>query len=1133
MSTSSKFRFTPYPEDADDISSGAVLGEEEWLTVRKLTSNIDENYRGRNICAIHLWCFRPNGARTHLRIKSYPIQMYIELPDRVNGKRLFWGHSTGEKVLSYFKFCCNLKKVKEPVSIKIENKFGTDSYSSDRKTFALMTFQDFESFRYVIDLIRRKNKEGGCMIREIGCIKFVCHETNIDVLRKLLTEKNVEQCSWFRVKGRRVPLNYPERLALKKYDEYFIDYTSIRRTEESYPIFPVLMGYDIEVYTDNPNIFPVETELNHCAYMISLVTTKLEHPETTRRICLLYGKAKSVDGVEVYTFKTEVELIEAFAKVVRYLDPDIMQGYNNFTFDVNYLVTRYDILTGKEFPAMGRTNEKFSKVVENSWKSGAYGEVKMRYYDVTGRIDLDMLLNVKRLKKLRTYTLNAVSKELLGRGKLDMPAKEMFRIFKLFLDNDPTAEEEMTRVIKYCIVDSELVNDLFQKMNIWYYLSELSNVAGVTIPTLYTSGEQIRCFYSTFHECHRQGYVLTKPDIKEFFVNGGYVGDPITGVHPEVYTLDFNSLYPSIMIAYNMCYTTFLPRDKWHTVDINDCYVFRFKQKEKSPEPSEGYAETQSGLDFSDIPDDIYEEDEDEEIIPMKEDYEAINGEFEEGYEEEVLIQENNKKKKEEKFYYRGYEFRFVKPHIREGILPKLQRERIEARKVIKNKLKDEKGKLKKVKDDASLSKEEKEQMIRDINCQISILDAQQGAVKVMANATYGYVGALKGFMPCLPIAMCVCARGRQHIKETNRHIRTKFASRNAKIVYNDTDSSMFSLDRYEGETLKQVGEMVLDTINGRPAKKDKDGNIIEPEIPPLFPPPLKMELENCTQMFCIKKKMYAKLYRDLDTGEFIKDDYGNYKIDYKGITTARRGKSAFTKTVYNEGLLNILLNNHFADIISALQKHFVKLLAGEIPLEDLVMVAEMGHTYKNAKATMVRFSNYMHSRGRPIKPSERAEFVVVQTNNPEHKIGDRMREFSLWKEDGIVELFDPIYYIRGNLEQTFDTLIKIGYSKHFERLEQESKQICYDPSCFFEQFKRKKPISIATPVKLIATFVEHHINASVDSFTRLYYKYPPLVKDGCFYQTEVRSMERFKQVAVILDNYLDVIKERIRAVIP
>lgn len=141
-----------------------------------------------------------------------------------------------------------------------------------------------------------------------------------------------------------------------------------------------------------------------------------------------------------------------------------------------------------------------------------------------------------------------------------------------------TCLREMTKVMAYCVEDSNLVIDLFEKLNIWISLIEMSNIVGVTPMELFTSGQQVRCLSLLYNLAHMLEYIIDRREMESVSFNGGFVFEPVPGLYDNVICLDFASLYPSIMQAYNICYTTLVSPD---TRDLPDakCHVFNFSQE--------------------------------------------------------------------------------------------------------------------------------------------------------------------------------------------------------------------------------------------------------------------------------------------------------------------------------------------------------------------------------------------------------------------------------------------------------------------------------------------------------------------------------------------------------------------------
>lgn len=137
------------------------------------------------------------------------------------------------------------------------------------------------------------------------------------------------------------------------------------------------------------------------------------------------------------------------------------------------------------------------------------------------------------------------------------------------------AKSRMLKVALYCVEDSELVIDIIDKTNTWIGLEELSNVVGVSIVDVFARGQQVRGLSRIYYRLKPKGIVIdVHPPNANSKYSGGYVGDPEPGLYDYVMCLDFASLYPSIMQAYNICYTTFVkPTDS--SVNEKDVHLIK------------------------------------------------------------------------------------------------------------------------------------------------------------------------------------------------------------------------------------------------------------------------------------------------------------------------------------------------------------------------------------------------------------------------------------------------------------------------------------------------------------------------------------------------------------------------------
>lgn len=195
------------------------------------------------------------------------------------------------------------------------------------------------------------------------------------------------------------------------------------------------------------------------------------------------------------------------------------------------------------------------------------------------------------------------------------------------------------------------------------------------------------------------------------------------------------SLYPSTMIANNICWST-LVNDKWDYDDEGKKIWIRDKTIKDS----------------------------DCHLIEW---YDHVNC----SHDTKKYITRPKHTMCEERKY------RFLKSPI--GILPKLLTNLLQARSDTKDKLKDVKKQIK----SGNLTESEK----KDLELLSIVLDKRQLALKVSANSAYGALGVQKGSLPLMPGAMCTTAKGREYLMKTAEILQTQH---NAKLIYGDSVTS-------------------------------------------------------------------------------------------------------------------------------------------------------------------------------------------------------------------------------------------------------------------------------------------------------------------------------------------------------
>ena len=180
-----------------------------------------------------------------------------------------------------------------------------------------------------------------------------------------------------------------------------------------------------------------------------------------------------------------------------------------------------------------------------------------------------MLQIVLREHKLRSYSLNSVSAHFLGEQKEDVH----YSVISELQEKD---EFSRSRLAVYCIKDADQPLRLMEKLMCLFNLTEMARVTGVPIIFLFTRGQQIKVASQLYRKSRNLDLLIPVERNKsnEGQYEGAVVIEPTKGFYKEpIATLDFASLYPSIMMAHNLCYSTLVRRvdkSKYAPEDITE-----------------------------------------------------------------------------------------------------------------------------------------------------------------------------------------------------------------------------------------------------------------------------------------------------------------------------------------------------------------------------------------------------------------------------------------------------------------------------------------------------------------------------------------------------------------------------------
>lgn len=324
-----------------------------------------------------------------------------------------------------------------------------------------------------------------------------------------------------------------------------------------------ILSFDIEC-AGRKGIFP-EALVDPVIQIANVVLRHGELRPFVRNVFTVKSCA-SIIGSEIFSHEEEADMLMAWRDFVVQCDADVIIGYNSANFDLPYLLDRAKALRLPKFAFFGRMKNIKQEAKDAVFSSRAYGTRENKVVNIDGRMQLDLLQFIQREYKLRSYTLNSVSAHFLGEQKEDVQHSIITEL------QNGTAETRR-RLAVYCLKDAYLPLRLLEKLMCLVNYSEMARVTGVPFSYLLARGQQIKVISQLFRKCLEEDIVV--PNMKSEGSNEEYEGatviEPVRGYYDvPIATLDFSSLYPSIMMAHNLCYTTLLNRASIQAFNLSE-----------------------------------------------------------------------------------------------------------------------------------------------------------------------------------------------------------------------------------------------------------------------------------------------------------------------------------------------------------------------------------------------------------------------------------------------------------------------------------------------------------------------------------------------------------------------------------
>ena len=842
-------------------------------------------------------------------------------------------------------------------------------------------------------------------------------ESNLPPYLRLFHERDISPASPIKFDAENDTIGEDERVNVA----YKVPYTSVEAFAGiSIPMY--VLSYDIEVYSASGN-FPMSSNREDEIIQIGMSFRWSDDLMTpVERYVLISGTCEASDSdVKYVSCTNEQDLLLKFKKYIQAEDPDMIVGYNTFGFDDGYIAERctmhrIELQLGRSDTRQWGTRSEMIKTEKKTFEL-ASGKYAVRYFDLPGRLPIDLLLSIRREQNLDSYKLDNVASTFLrdkvteiviisgaetrmyeihtkstrglfagnyvrfdivtntinpyADGKKfkvkevfpkkfivelddgnylktfdDISAEDRKRLEWSFSKDDVSAQDmfelhkkgpaDRSKIAKYCIQDCDLVLTLMAKLDTLVNARGMADVCRVPIDFIFLRGQGIKIYSAVAYNASKRGQIIMAQESVDgdMSYEGAVVLPPKIGMYLEdpIPVLDFNSLYPSNMIAFNISPDSLV-------------YVktFNMDGRKIHHEGADGPA-----------------------LDKLKESYTIDEISFDLKNDDDEVIGKKTC----------GYAQPTADP-TSIGLLPMtldiLLKKRKETRKLIE-----------KTDDDA----------------QKSVLNGLQLAYKVVANSVYGQTGSRTSPIRKVEVAACTTAAGRERLMFAKSVVETEFG---AEVIYGDTDSIFVKFPTKDLATAIELGKKAAERITSQCRKAHK----IEYEKT-FFP----------FILFCRKRYMGLK----------YEDDPTKCKRVGMGIALKRRDNAPIVKDVFG-GALDILMEERsLKNAQNFVKDMLVQVMQNKIPLEKFVITKQLRDDYKNPGQIAHRvLADRMEERdaGNAPQVGDRLAYIYVANRKDEKKQGDKIEHIDFVKKRNLKP--DVEFYITNQIQNPVAQLFALG----------------------------------------------------------------------------------------------------------
>ncbi|XP_017650998.1 DNA polymerase alpha catalytic subunit isoform X3 [Nannospalax galili] len=399
--------------------------------------------------------------------------------------------------------------------------------------------------------------------------------TNTSSLELFLMNRKMKGPCWLEVKNPQL-LNQP--ISWCKFEAVTLKPDLVNIVKDVSPPPLVVMSFSMKTMQNAKNhqheIIAISALVHHC---FALDKAPPQPPFQTHfcvvskpKDCIFPCAFKEVikkKNVKVEVAATERTLLGFFLAKVHKIDPDILVGHNICGFELEVLLQRINVCKVPYWSKIGRLRR--SNMPKLGSRSG-FGERNA----TCGRMICDVEISAKELIHCKSYHLSELVQQILKTERIIIPTENIRNMY--------SESSHLLYLLEHTWKDARFILQIMCELNVLPLALQITNIAGNIMSRTLMGGRSERNEFLLLHAFYENNYIVPDKQIfrkpqqklgedeeidgdtnkykkgrKKAAYAGGLVLDPKVGFYDKfVLLLDFNSLYPSIIQEFNICFTT-------------------------------------------------------------------------------------------------------------------------------------------------------------------------------------------------------------------------------------------------------------------------------------------------------------------------------------------------------------------------------------------------------------------------------------------------------------------------------------------------------------------------------------------------------------------------------------------------